>query len=371
MNEGSYFEESLYGSQIGNEIGNDIENEAYQSLESREIERLRAMPPYSSEQVAPPEHPVFIDQGMGVWESAFPGGQFGILPAEPRPLFVDPELCDTTIDNDDTRSQIQVPEAEVSQPSTRRTSSSKSEAQSSRSDSSLTDITPSDQSQPKKRKPSKKKGPSKGEDEQRRHKFLERNRIAASKCREKKKKNMSDLEQHKIHLETENTKLHATFRGLGGIVAGLKHELLTHAKCNDPRISKWLAGQASRYVNTSTPAPLLSSHLLSQCYTGYNPPGPPALPTESPRSRNPSLPSAYHPMHPDSFPMGTGEGQDGLYDPMGAGEGQSRPFGHMGAGESQNRQFDLMGAGERQNSIAYSHGEWKACPLQSPITTPG
>jgi hypothetical protein len=350
MNEGSYFEESLFGSQIGSEI----ENEAYQSLGSREIEPLGAMPPamppsmppYSSEQVAPPEHPAFLDQGMGVWEPAFPGGQFGILPAEPRPLFVDPELCDTTIDNGDMRSQIQVLEAEVSRPSTRRTSS-KSEAQSSRSDNSLTDITPPDQSQPKKRKPSKKRRPSEGEDEQRRNKFLERNRIAASKCREKKKKNMSDLEQHKIHLETENTRLHAAFRSLGGMVAGLKHELMAHAKCNDPRISKWLTGQASRYVNTSTPAPPLPSHLLSQCYTGYNPPGPPALPSESPRSRNPSLASAYHPMHPDSFPMGTGGGQNGLYDPMGAGEGQ-------------NRQFDLMSAGERQNSIAYSHGEWKA-----------
>lgn len=450
----SYFEDGLFGSQIGNDINNDIVIEAYQSLERSEMDQIGAMPPamppsmppFSPQHFPPPHHPAsaFLNQGMGAWDPTFPSGQFGNLPAEPRALFVDPELCDRTMDNDDMRSQIQALEAEVSRrpstrsqiqaleaemsrrpstrsqsqaleaaleaeasrrPSTRRTSSSKSESQSStRSDNSLTDITPPDQSQPKKRRSNKKKGPSEGEDMQKRNKFLERNRIAASKCREKKKKSMSDLEQTKMELEVKNTNLQTEHRNLASMVANLKHELMTHAKCDDPRINKWLTGQAEQYVHTPAPAPPAPSsrRLSDQGYTGFNPPGPPALPAESPRGgkgytvfnlpgppvlsaesprggqgytgfpppgppvlpadsprgRQPSLPTAYHPMHPGSFPMGHGEGQNALYDAMGAAaEGQLRSFDAMVARDSQSGQFGLMGAGERQNSIAYSHGE--------------
>lgn len=392
----SYFEDGLFGSHMANDINNDIVIEAYQSLESREMDTIGAIPPamppsmqpsmpsFSSEHFPPPHHPAsaFLNQGMGAWEPTFPGGQFGNLPAEPRALFVDPELCDRTMDNDDMRSQIQALEAEVSRrpstrsqsqaleaeefrrPSTRRTSSSKSESQSStRSDNSLTDITPPDQSQPKKRKSNKKKGPTEGEDMQRRNKFLERNRIAASKCREKKKKSMSDLEQTKIQLEAKNNQLQTERSNLGSMVASLKHELMMHAKCNDPRINKWLTGQAEQYVHTPAPAPPapsapLSRRVSGEGYTGFNPPGPPVLPAESsPRGRQPSLPMAYHPMHPGSFPMGSGEGQNALYGAMGAAEGQLGSFDPMGARDGQSGQFGLMGGGERQNSIAYSHGE--------------
>jgi cyclic AMP-dependent transcription factor ATF-2 len=101
------------------------------------------------------------------------------------------------------------------------------------------------------KKPKGKATTASAEDEKR-SRFLERNRVAASKCREKKKLYVSDLEETKRDLETQNAQLQLEYEGLLGEVSGLKNHLLAHAKCNDPNIEAWLSYEARKFVqNTS------------------------------------------------------------------------------------------------------------------------
>ncbi|KAL1872307.1 hypothetical protein VTK73DRAFT_1617 [Phialemonium thermophilum] len=104
----------------------------------------------------------------------------------------------------------------------------------------------------KKRKTRKTKRDAGGaKDEEKRTKFLERNRIAASKCREKKKQYVSELEETKSELEAQHTQLQMEYNGLLTEVSGLKHHIMTHAKCNDPNIDRWLSNEARKFVQTS------------------------------------------------------------------------------------------------------------------------
>jgi hypothetical protein len=238
---------------------------------------------------------------------------FDTMVPDRDPLFVDPGLYDGESENDEIKAQIQVLSMEMSRPPTRRASSSKSGSnRTTKSESASTDITPPDQEPPKKRKSRKtKRDPENGVEEHKRSKFLERNRIAASKCREKKKQYVSDLEETKIGLETQHAHLQMEYNGLLGEVSGLKHHLMTHAKCNDPNIDRWLNNEATRFVQTS-------NEIFGQPF-GQFPAGASSTSVESPRSRNPSIASAYQAL--------------------------------------QAVQFDPVGSGERQGSISYSHGE--------------
>ncbi|RKU44983.1 hypothetical protein DL546_007429 [Coniochaeta pulveracea] len=140
------------------------------------------------------------------------------------------------------------------QPSTRRTPSIKSERSSAKSTlDDLTDITPPDPSPPKRRRTTKrtKKDAAANAEDDKRNKFLERNRIAASKCREKKKMFVSELEETKARLETQHSQLQMEYNGLLGEVSELKHTLMTHAKCDDPNIDSWIASEARKFVQTS------------------------------------------------------------------------------------------------------------------------
>jgi hypothetical protein len=86
------------------------------------------------------------------------------------------------------------------------------------------------------------------EEETKRNNFLERNRAAASKCRQKKKEWTSDLEQTKMELETHNAQLRAEFNNLQGEVSRARGLLMTHASCHDTNIDKWIENEAKRYV---------------------------------------------------------------------------------------------------------------------------
>ncbi|RAK71261.1 bZIP transcription factor atfB, partial [Aspergillus fijiensis CBS 313.89] len=70
-----------------------------------------------------------------------------------------------------------------------------------------------------------------------RERFLERNRLAASKCREKKKKNNQQLEQRFHELQNKNTELNTEIEDLRAEGIALKNELLRHSECGDPAIS--------------------------------------------------------------------------------------------------------------------------------------
>ncbi|KAI1074130.1 hypothetical protein F5B20DRAFT_468664 [Whalleya microplaca] len=86
------------------------------------------------------------------------------------------------------------------------------------------------------------------EDEANRHRFLERNRVAATKCRQKRKEWVSDLEETRFGLESQNTHLQIEYSSLVSEVCQIRAQLMTHASCNDPNIDKWIENEAKRFV---------------------------------------------------------------------------------------------------------------------------
>lgn len=167
---------------------------------------------------------------------------------EPRTYLAEHETMPMTLrDTPSTTPELQ--------PSSRRTSSIKSESRSSAKSNldDMTDMTPPEPSPPKRRKTTRKakKEAAVNVEDDKRNKFLERNRLAASKCREKKKMFVSELEQTKIDLESQHTRLQVEYNGLLGEVSSLKHTLMTHAKCDDPNIDSWISNEARKFVQTS------------------------------------------------------------------------------------------------------------------------
>ncbi|KAI8951444.1 hypothetical protein F4801DRAFT_589659 [Xylaria longipes] len=84
-------------------------------------------------------------------------------------------------------------------------------------------------------------------DGKRRH-FLQRNRVAAMKCRKKKKEWVNDLEETKCGLESQNTHLHMELDGLVDEASRIRAQLMVHANCNDANIDKWIENEAKRFV---------------------------------------------------------------------------------------------------------------------------
>ncbi|KAH7262973.1 hypothetical protein BKA59DRAFT_489576 [Fusarium tricinctum] len=81
-----------------------------------------------------------------------------------------------------------------------------------------------------------------------RGRFLKRNRIAASKCRQKKKEWVSNLEDTRYSLEHENNNLHKQYNGLIDELSTIKNQLMEHASCNDANINQWLDNEAKKFV---------------------------------------------------------------------------------------------------------------------------
>ncbi|KAK4203658.1 hypothetical protein QBC40DRAFT_16572 [Triangularia verruculosa] len=308
---------------------------------------LNAFHPYDSKLDFGPspsrdEPPPDLDLGGPAYEwDVIPSVDTTMDPQGGHKLFVDPGLYQPDPDNEDIKAGIQVFTMDMSRPSTQRTSSSKSQSnRTSKSGSTSTDITLPEQDSTenadnrphKKRKTRRiKKEANMEQDEHKRNKFLERNRIAASKCREKKKVYVSELEETKIGLENQHGSLQMEFNALLGEVSGLKHHLMAHAKCNDPNIDRWLNNEARRFVQVQT-----SSDLFAPGFTFGQPSTtgagqPPILTPGSPRSRNPSIASNQYQLH------GSMTGFEGLGGPGSIG-------GSSGPGS------------DRQGSIAYPPG---------------
>lgn len=102
-----------------------------------------------------------------------------------------------------------------------------------------------------KQKPRKSQG---GGGKTRREKSLERNRVAASKCRQKKKEHTAHLEsrfkaqwQKKAQLESELSSLRCQ-------ILSLKNEVLKHAHCGDGRVGEHLS-QMMQQITTHHPSP--------------------------------------------------------------------------------------------------------------------
>ncbi|PNY23313.1 Cyclic AMP-dependent transcription factor ATF-7 [Tolypocladium capitatum] len=85
----------------------------------------------------------------------------------------------------------------------------------------------------------------------RRSRCLERNRVAASKCREKKKQWVHDLESTKCELEQQHASLQAECAGLLEEATQIKNWLMGHAGCGDAKIDAWIGNEAMRFVQRS------------------------------------------------------------------------------------------------------------------------
>lgn len=77
---------------------------------------------------------------------------------------------------------------------------------------------------------------------------LERNRVAASKCREKKKQWVHELEAAKTELEDRHARLQREYTGLLGEATLIKTALMDHSVCDDRNIDMWIESEAVRFV---------------------------------------------------------------------------------------------------------------------------
>ena len=82
------------------------------------------------------------------------------------------------------------------------------------------------------------------EEDTKRERFLERNRVAASKCRQRKKEWMGGLENRARELQNQRTHLSAYVASLREEVLYLKDEMLKHNQCGCTKIREYLGGQA-------------------------------------------------------------------------------------------------------------------------------
>ncbi|RVD80711.1 uncharacterized protein DFL_008605 [Arthrobotrys flagrans] len=83
---------------------------------------------------------------------------------------------------------------------------------------------------------------------EKRARFLERNRIAASKCRKKKKIMNQRLEEKSRILVQQNRFLNATLVKLRSDVLRLKQMVLTHHGCGNPAIEQYLQQESEKYL---------------------------------------------------------------------------------------------------------------------------
>ncbi|KAL2760428.1 hypothetical protein ACRALDRAFT_1073718 [Sodiomyces alcalophilus JCM 7366] len=125
-----------------------------------------------------------------------------------------------------------------------------------RSRSSASTEPPSEPKPPPRKKQNKReRGASTSQladDDPKRQIALERNRVAASKCRKKKKEWVSELQETKAGLENHHQQLQREYNGLLDEVSLMKNELISHAHCNDPNIDLWLDNEAKRFVQRAT-----------------------------------------------------------------------------------------------------------------------
>ncbi|KAL4891267.1 hypothetical protein BDV59DRAFT_203709 [Aspergillus ambiguus] len=87
----------------------------------------------------------------------------------------------------------------------------------------------------RRRKAEEMDDPEQQQDPKRRH-FLERNRLAASKCRLKKKEQAKQLEESCSRAANKNKRLRAEVANLKNLKLGLRMALLSHNSCGDEAI---------------------------------------------------------------------------------------------------------------------------------------
>jgi hypothetical protein len=85
-------------------------------------------------------------------------------------------------------------------------------------------------------------------DNPKRHQALERNRLTASKCRQRKKNLTQALEETKADLEKRRRALQGIYNSLLEEMSKVKNQLMLHSGCRDANIDNWIEREASRFV---------------------------------------------------------------------------------------------------------------------------
>lgn len=86
----------------------------------------------------------------------------------------------------------------------------------------------------------------------RRENMLERNRVAASKCRSRKKIWTENLEEKKSRLQKLHGELMADYWRLLQESSLLKSMIISHAGCHEPNIDMWIKFETSRHIGKSS-----------------------------------------------------------------------------------------------------------------------
>lgn len=144
----------------------------------------------------------------------------------------------------------------------------------------------STRSAPKRRKSSARKSSTDttssvdGQDEKR-SKFLERNRIAASKCRQKKKEWTSNLEQRARDLQQNKANLSLLVNSLRDEVLYLKGEVLKHDTCDCTALRNYMSRSVSQIsgepMNSKVQIPAAASPITDLDLDGMSFTGSPSL----------------------------------------------------------------------------------------------
>lgn len=163
-------------------------------------------------------------------------GMFGTSRCSELPLQIDPTLTETKggFASQQTRAQPLTPPTSLSPEQFGIGGSHTSALHDS--------MAPSKLNKPKRKVPEVDNGDV---DAERRFK----NRVAASKCRIKKKGREQTLIQESDQKELENLELRAEYRRLTQEALWYKNQLITHGNCGDPRINQWLTNSAAKIVH--------------------------------------------------------------------------------------------------------------------------
>ncbi|KAJ2227589.1 hypothetical protein H4R99_006295 [Coemansia sp. RSA 1722] len=97
----------------------------------------------------------------------------------------------------------------------------------------------------------------------RRRRFLERNRIAASKCRQKKKMWIQELERRAEDVTMQNRSLHIAVAQLKEEVMILKNQLLAHRSCGCTAIQQYLQTEANATGDSAAVAHAMSAAMAA------------------------------------------------------------------------------------------------------------
>jgi hypothetical protein len=92
---------------------------------------------------------------------------------------------------------------------------------------------------------------AKANEDVKRNKFLERNRVAASKCRQKKKEWTGNLEGRARELQQDKAQLSVMVSSLKDEMIFLKGELLKHTDCDCAKIRQYLNREATNFASKS------------------------------------------------------------------------------------------------------------------------